>query len=1426
MARLLLPEACPYPCTICDRREMALRLALARQPIPASGPLTATFAATLGEALLESGWRLHQPRGTINKHEPQSTGAAVLDMETQIVVDRLQNFFDSAVAGQPQPSLTYPIGLPTDQFGHVHLPWASAERPAERTASFTNPDTFLPIWQALVIEIGTGWASVSPGLSYGLVFLGPKNRLIFWPRFVNALLAAVPSAFGSVLDLLILLEVAWGVKLDLKSAYRSITVAHDDSLYLAANVDGVLIVFTRLPFGLACSPAYFTAALAATLRRLDPEALRVALATFVDDLGLAGGTPLATLVAVERLVHGLVHHGWWLSIAKAFLRPVARLYYIGFIADLPHLCARLEPGRLAQLLDSLAQHVAVPSDLYAAAAPTDQLEVDAALLTLTFNPYTVPMGPHAPLPALPTRSPASLTPDHDLLPATFASLRSIVGNLAWYQTIVPIVGHWRRALEGPIYSGQWSPHSVAAYRWFLTFGHHLASFICTRRRPPYCLTITTDAGGTGWGARLDLPDGSVLYFSGAFPSHIAALHSTAREMWAAVAAVAATLLRSLPIPAVRIISDNAPFMSAATHGTAHDLTNLPPLRVLGVLALRGLPVDFEWSSRRAGFLPQSDALTAAASLSWCLLPILASALYVLTGGWDIHLATDEAATLAPGYTTAGTTPSTERARMLVRIASSIPPGACCGWLSASTSYVPAPGTVAFAFPQWSDLPAILSTRDTTRFPLLLITPLHPCEWWGPALTAALTGADPPHIIPLPPTASYPPGLDVRAPGAPDPRQLQALWWPPSHLRPRPRPAWLMYGPYPQIHVTIPTRVPPTIPFQTSLMRGGRCPRDRPASRRRGHVGSAEPSVPERSIHHLLDQGLATASQPVASANTAPPPLPHTHHPPSAPSPLAHGDRSLYDLLRVPPSAPSPAHAAPAPTVAALPTGTPLPVSPPPVTTPVATLGAWIERLGGFATGRQGSIVPSGLPAAVLDDVATADGSVIRKGALGSDRPFRVPRYLLTHAAAVGALETPYSLGAVDAFITSYVVRRLLPHPPYGWQRITVPSSVADDCSSIATLSRKIGLTPFPNFCGPKTEAYLNSKGALDQREHSAAYPFLTSALLAVKPPLNHRDRRVWEFLWVMSLFCLRTGVVQHVTPEMFVPYMGGYILVWRAAFKTGDGDVDDATQKSLRFHFTASSHPDLHSILRGRPPGAPIFSDINPDDVTAFVRRSLPQVPASFDVRTYGARTGAEAEATVLVMPPTLNDVLFWWKREKAAMRTYYAPQNILHMFLFASSRLDVRSQPLGPGMHAAAFQGSALPDWNAPVASMDPLPPIDLVAMDAAWRAVPHSLIDARTQRSARRLGTSVLPPRTTSTRAPQPSIPAAQLAAPANRGRCVNCRRNLRVRDKATLCELCDIMVCTICHPFDTDYYCPSHRAAAPPPAPPATKVRRLCH
>ena len=1493
----------------------------------------AILAVRFATRLARLGWFEHQQAADVIKAEAESTflSQRPFTADEAAATLRIQHLFDTFVAAKPAPELTFPLPTPHDAANAAVLPWSSSARPSERSFSFTpaNLDHASVMWKSLVLELAAGKARSIMGRAAGVVFLvlqeGRKPRLIYWPKEANTLLSHIPISYGRINDLFSILA-ACGVKLDLKSAYRSIRVALQDAEYLGAVVDGIWIVFLALPFGLASSPAIFTLALAETLRRFRSSmpatlAAIAAIAAFVDDLGSGSDSTLNTLHIASLLIEALLRDGWWLSIAKAFLLPAARLYYTGLVALFDHQALAIHPAK-AQKLYHLALTISFPRQILE--------EATLAVQTL-WNHRRDTLPPHLPLPdrrPLPDLQPflsqlqLRTSESIDLDGPSFAALRRLTGTISWFQTVLPWLCVWRRVAEQPIWTNRWTPDAVSAILLLIAVLPSLSDWTRSIRPIQPTISIIVDASETGWGAAI-LFEGACDFCAGSLPPALIGESAPLREAFGAREALTASFDARFPFASAALTLDAATVVGAASGGM-RSLAFAPVLASFAAYEVQGLRLDFLHERRTEGLHPIVDALSAAARADWTLRHEVAASIWLATHGWDVHLATDHHRALAPAYTTAAAAGA--RSAILEQLtAQQEHRSAAVGWLAHGLDFVPRAGLVAFAFPRWSQLVPLLNHHYAHPFPLILIAPEQPDAFWAAPLARFAQACD--TIWSLPPDASIPP-VEERPPHLRfDPRRLAAYWFAGAsapHARPPPRFAGATPVELRVIHhgSTLGT------PARTAYARSGRCPGDGPfatlftaAGCTTAHDGTRHAAPAHHPTHHAPHRGRAPrvveprtaahryrdasthpapraaatqhATAPVrkrprdaagatpgsiyahvaacigaaarASAAVAPSTAPTHHHAshsarvtdgtaelphpttahdispprmhggaraPAAPTALsltrhrAHAadERTEVPLPIAPPraAAPPPRDAARAP-AAASPQHDAAAEPPPPTATAlclrsadaVTTIGAWLHAIRTFITCDDDGACADEIPPQLRSGVAEARRTIRMKLAAGSSRSARAPRYMLQLATALRLLDTPFTLRIVDALAVTYAVHRLSPTPPFGWQRVRCAATIESDLSTLSTTTSKAGLPTLPPACGPLALQYLKSRGSHDKQSNSDAWPIHTSDLLAAEPPTTDRGTWiVWAALVVLSFFCLRPGVLRHLTRQMFVQYERGYILCWRFVSKTSAGDILETELRTRAVHVSAARHPVLTRIFAAAPATGPMFANATDAAMSAFVREHVSDVPISFSIRVYGVRVAADIEALELGVPKDTIDALFWWRRLVKSTRMYYGALCIRIMFIFSEARARLSFRHFTPGRYDAHRSGP-LPDFSTP-AKEDTLPPLprQLIAqLDAAWAAESPSLVQARAERYQRHacplLWDAAIAPG-----APAPVIPDLPDGSDLSVD-CLPCGRHVSRFRKATRCENADCpnIVCLTCHPNPKNaicWWCPDHQAS----------------
>lgn len=1480
---------------------------------------TASMAYAVNHAVKGSGWYPHQHAVDPYRVEGESTPLPdvppPIKAKLQAVCQRIVDF----TAMRPPPDLQLPWDPYPRSSSGLYLPLRKGEPvPKERTLSFSLS---MVLWSQLLVELTSGWASFRMGLSAGLVFLGPSERLCYWPRLLNAVMFPLRVAYGVITDLFLVLAIA-GIKLDLKSAFRSLTLDHDHARWFGAIVNGVWMVFERAPFGASCCPAWFVHHLAVSLRRYGHDARETlaALAAFVDDLGLSAPSLEGLVRALDALVTALMRDGWWLSLSKAFLQPAMRLVYTGLLADFQSRSIRitvskaskfftllneltvpdpsvnpdiipyapsvasirrlaLTPGlfilpqslgnslspipalRLATSPLSDTQWTPIPSvseivqspiatilvwvavddlipwDLLSG-LPTSFLAARSVILLLHQIPLTEPPSqwfssedslaqscgtrpwfrPLPPRPDIP-QIPRSKTAPARLLPRDWATLRKVLGMLAWFQSVVPWAAAWRTSLDAAVTVGAWSVEAIGA----VAFLHSVASILPTfersmDRRSGIWLEVTVDASTMQWAAATVI-DGVMHRLAGRLPLSFASLSSTAREAAGVREAIRAALRAGWRFDGVRVSNDSSPLVNAATSSSSSSEAVSSVLRTFAAWQLQGLMFDWRWSSREEGLHPLVDALTGTGALipRWSIHWFILSALWDMAGGFEVHWCAEEDTTIASRYVTAGM-PSEERSRLLEQVDNP----ADSGWMCTLRSAQLRRDQVAYAFPLWSELPELVERIWASPGPMCVIAPVDPEDFWGPALLALQARAD--HVTAITLCASIPPFEDRRKTRR-DPRTLAAYWLycKPGSLPTRlPRPQW--WTPYvltadgdvennpgpvlgslrgmssaadstplttsastsrqraatPPQRTTTPPHPSPTrtrsagrvmgplrypAPISTSVLPQGRSVLA-PAS-----SVPSEPSVSGRSGRSILDPAHST--------------LPTTHTRPRAPPPQRH----------IPHPSPS---------------ATPITVAPPPPTTtpPTLTLGGWCALLLADAAGKRAPVTHPEVSQVHGPALSKAAASSALRAATGSSRPIRAIERMTAFIKHLDIADHPWSPRELDALSTHYATARLSPLPPCGWPKGKVAPTakvVRSELSALAAASRRAGME-LPPVCGPQADAFLTSKGAKGKKDHSDAFPIPLAAILAAQPPRSSPGYDAWRALVLVSAFCLRTGIIFWLHREMFILYDGGFLLVWRHSQKRSACVDDIESVVSEIGSITAARHPAIAAILRDASPGR-LFPSLKADDLTTFLRTIVPNAPPGFSFRAYGARVSADHDATALNLPDDVCATLFWWKRQGGVlMRSYYSGTNIRAAFLFTERRASIRFNFLLPGSFDLSIRSAALRNWSAVGVgvSLPPLPSYKTIR--DALSCISWSFITSRRLRGRRNTERARVAAGYDSD-----SLPSVTSQI---EGRCCRCTSSISAGDESAACVRCPELVCLSCHPdLTADFRCPAHSLSKRP-------------
>lgn len=783
----------------------------------------ADLAIRFAYALRAAGWFPHQHHVSIARFEPASTPVhGPLDKDTCDALARCQAIADEIAGAPPTRPILRDFDWPRGPDGiSLRLQWSSPERPSERSTTRTEglpPEKRASIWRAIVTEVASAWARADRvGRSSGRVFLGPKDRFLFWPRDANALLAHIPAVMGRLLDLFDVFARA-GIKIDLKAAYRALGLDEEDALYHGAIVDATWIIFSRLSFGMSQSPVMFCTALATTIARFRSAmpAVNTAMSSWVDDMALTSLTTSSTVTSAEQLLLALRADLWWIAIGKCWLWPARRLAYIGFILDLDARTVRVDPQKAAKALAFMrdvhrptdeaiaaANPAAPPLDAAASAAEPSASAAGRALDPVASSDGAAPVSvdvattdwwhPSVTLPDTLRPPSAGKQPSADLPPQLGSrmelaaeehhAITKVIGYLAWFQCAIPFVAPWRALLSTLARDGRWTPRAAAGFDAVYQLLQLIPSWQHAVDLAVNELLIVTDASATGWGAVLMKPNGELLRFAGILTPAQVAQSSTVREAAAAAAAIRAAMSLGIAFDAVHVMVDSATLCgSARGHVRSPDVA--AQMCIFAAWAACGLRVRFSWQSRDEPSHAAPDALSSAASTArpWPLSAAVLDELLSDVGG-QIHVDAcayaGQDSSIAPAYATPSCdTP--EQRRIVLEALPPVPPtgplrpsaAARGGWVGVTASLRIRPGEVAFALPLRSHLRLVLQWwRHSGQPPLLLVAPAvsrrTASTWWGGLLGQIADAAA--FSRPLPPASTVPPVAGATA----DPHPLRA-----------------------------------------------------------------------------------------------------------------------------------------------------------------------------------------------------------------------------------------------------------------------------------------------------------------------------------------------------------------------------------------------------------------------------------------------------------------------------------------------------------------------------------------------------------------------------------------------------------------------------------------------------------------------------
>jgi hypothetical protein len=1339
------------------------------------------------------------------------------------------------------------------------------------------------VWEKIVVELANGWLEVSPDvLIAGRIFVGPKQRLLFWPKVVNDCISAEDArvTYGTVRQLLVEC-VKVGVKLDLKAAFRTVLVAITQRELLGVIVDSIQMRYRRLPFGLRSSPRLFCQLLDRTLRKLRTP-LHASISPYVDDVAIADRDSRALLLRLRELIRLLRSDGWIVAYDKTFARPAAVLVFLGFRVSFSDRSFSIAPAKARKVLSWIEE---VLPDADFSAHCSDTLTPSA-----TPPPPEGYCGPWSPVPRRPLR--ADTRPfgadleGQPLAPRQAVLLEQVLGMISWLSAAIPFMGILRRPVDIALAMGSWSAEALDAMDELHFTISHAPALRRSIAAPTSPLYVVTDASDSGWCAIVADATEAIRLATGRFSQTHALSSSTAREAVAGWNGILQASQSGRQFDSVVIVTDSRSLTSSINNERARAPRLCREMRALADAARAGLPITAWWTRRHLGWQPWADAGSGFdarfATDWWGPSPALRLLIEKAAGPWDVHVgAADVDTSLAPCYST-WELPNGIRGDTWHSA-----PRTLSGWIGLGLDVALNDRHVVI-YPDWGDVTrTILRLRTATPRSLTIVSRRDQA-----AEEAMLRSF--PHVFAhwIPPTrpdlhwTRLSDGRNARVPLAiysSRPLRIRSTCLNPAVVRPvsaRQNDAEqiLAAAMDSKLHPG-PTEDPPSSWLE--ILRRRRAEGGAPAATTSCVLTSAPPQ-PRAAPH--AQATFVTAPSDLTQPATTPShqPVPSSAHRQIAPCPLttpaAFPDEARIAAHDLHPWAPfnpptyrhplhDPSHtlhpaywttgipepgvrAVQAPLVqtthAEAPQSLHRPVGVPTACAPSARMSikTWLIQVAAWHA--DSGPRHTTLPPTLRQAHERAMVPVRNMAAAGSDRHIKTVAYLATLAEALGCLDTTADAPTLSALGAAYIDHRLRTPPPFNWRKCEHADTPLDDLSAVAEAARRCGLTVEP-YLGPEPLRAAMARGAKQKADNSAAYPIHLSRLMTLRPQdRSSREGRAWEALFIFSIFCLRTGISLTVWRRQFVPYAHGWLLIWATWSKGARGDAALPEKTTARIQVSAATHPILDEILAPMPDDAQLFPDVSYTDLSAFVRRYFTDAPAAFDVRSYGVRVAADQDAAALAIPKELCDAMFWWRRPEKEMRSYYAGVNVLRMLQFSEARTKIVHKAVMPGRYAATLQGPA-PDWTTPIdaSAWGELPDVERRLLDDASTFVPPQVPARVKERAARATQRAA----TTATALAVGDAPAHHYTSAgdptATDDRWHDARLDEGVRDGSVpgipcagecgtllgdtegfLCDVADcpnleFSVCGRCHPGgeSAPLRCPLHRA--PPAAAPRPRV-----
>lgn len=224
-------------------------------------------------------------------------------------------------------------------------------------------------------------------LFFSRLFLVPKKggslRLIIDLSRLNKFLVLPRFRMESVWNIAAgLVSGLWGCTIDLEDAFQSVPVAEVFHRYLAFVVDGVVYVFTHLPFGLAVAPWAFSRIVRPIKGFCHRQGLL--LHSYMDDFFLLSLSRSGLEEDTVYLLDLFEKLGLTINVGKSNLAPSRSLEYLGVLFQLETCTLSLPVSKVLSIRRMCRR--------FLSAARMSRRDLERVVGTLNFAAQFVPLG--------------------------------------------------------------------------------------------------------------------------------------------------------------------------------------------------------------------------------------------------------------------------------------------------------------------------------------------------------------------------------------------------------------------------------------------------------------------------------------------------------------------------------------------------------------------------------------------------------------------------------------------------------------------------------------------------------------------------------------------------------------------------------------------------------------------------------------------------------------------------------------------------------------------------------------------------------------------------------------------------------------------------------------------------------------------------